>query len=77
MNNALRRTGYQKAVEAASWYEQCHTLQEASLLTVDSECLQIIPETYRRKLLHEIFLITMPGNYRMLTILSFTYNKVQ
>jgi hypothetical protein len=62
IGNALYRAGYVQAVEAALWYEQCHNLQAARQLTMESECLQIIPETYRRKLLHEIFLATMPGD---------------
>jgi hypothetical protein len=61
MNRALFRTVSQQAVEAALWYEQCHTLQAASQLTMDSECLQIIPEKYRRDLLNEIALAYMPG----------------
>jgi hypothetical protein len=66
LNNALFHAGYQHAVEAALWYEQCHTLHEASLLTMESECLQILPETYRRKFLSEISLVNMPGDYSMI-----------
>jgi hypothetical protein len=62
LTNALARTGYQQAVEAALWYEQCHTLHEASQLTMESECFQIIPKKYRRKLLREIVLASMPGD---------------
>jgi hypothetical protein len=62
MINALCRTVSQEAVEAALWYEQCHNLQAARQLTMDSEYLQVIPETHRRKLLHEIFLATMPSD---------------
>jgi hypothetical protein len=62
MNSALFRAGYQQVVEAALWYEQCHTLQAASQLTMESECLQILPETYRRNLLTELALANVPGD---------------
>jgi hypothetical protein len=67
MSNALCHTGYQQAVEAALWSEACHNLLAARQLTLESDCLQIIPETHRRKLLHEILLATMPGNNLTLT----------
>jgi hypothetical protein len=42
LSHSVCTTGYQQAVEAALWYEQCLTLQEARQLSMDSECLQII-----------------------------------
>jgi hypothetical protein len=75
MSNALCRTGYQQAVEAALWYETCHNLLAARQLTMESECLQIIPETYRRNLLHEILLATMPGINLTYTACTGLYNS--
>jgi hypothetical protein len=57
----LKSCGYISAVLSTLWYNQYITMDAARELTMDSVCLQCIPDDIRHEVLRAILLADVPG----------------
>jgi hypothetical protein len=63
----LEACGYTSALKATLWYNQYITMSAARELTMDTPCLQCIPDDVRHELLNAILLADIPGKYNVKT----------